>query len=148
MTDVRFYHLTRRSIQQALPDLLEKTLQKGWRAVVRVADEGEVEPLAKLLWTEKAESFLPHGSAKDGRAADQPIWITAKEERPNDAGVLFLIGGAEQESMNDFDLVCEVFDGAEEQQVDAARAKWKALQKTDHNLTYWQQTESGWEKQG
>ena len=34
MTEVNFYHLTKSSLEQALPRLLERTLQAGERAVV------------------------------------------------------------------------------------------------------------------
>lgn len=148
MTEVRFYHLTRMSLEQALPDLLEKTLQRGWRAVVQVKEEGAVEPLTKALWTSRADSFLPHGSAKDGKPSLHPLWITEKEENPNDSTVLFLAEGAERKSFEGFDLVCEVFNGYDDVQVGHARARWKAYKEEGMDLTYWQQTETGWEKKG
>lgn len=148
MTEVRFYHLTRFSLERALPDLLEKCLGRGWRAVVQVAEEGRVEPLAKDLWAGRSDSFLPHGTAKDGAAESQPIWITAKEERPNKAEVLFLAEGAACEDFSSYDLVCEVFNGNDDVQTGSARARWKSYKEDGHELTYWQQTENGWEKQG
>ena len=33
--EVWFYHLERTSLDQALPELLEKTLARGWKALVR-----------------------------------------------------------------------------------------------------------------
>ena len=148
MTEIRFYHLTRIRLDQALPDLLEKTRQRGWRALVQVKEVGGVEPLTKSLWTARPDSFLPHGSAKDGNAAQQPIWITDKSENPNKATVLFLAEGAVRESLDGFDLVCEVFDGNDDVQVGGARSRWSAYKEADHTLTYWQQTENGWEKKG
>lgn len=146
MTEIRFYHLTQLSLEQALPDLLEKTLQRGWRAVVQVAEEGAVEPLTKQLWLGRPDRFLPHGNVKDGYATDQPIWITEKSENPNNATVLFLVEGATHESFDGYDLVCEVFDGNNEIQVSKARTRWKQYKEDNHNLTYWKQTQNGWEK--
>ena len=31
--EVWFYHLEQTGLEQALPELLEKTLQRGWRAI-------------------------------------------------------------------------------------------------------------------
>ena len=33
--EVWFYHLERTGLEQALPELLNKTLARGWRALVR-----------------------------------------------------------------------------------------------------------------
>jgi len=111
MTEIRFYHLTRKSTAQALPDLLEKTLSRGWRSLVLVKTEEEAETLSDFLWKDRPEAFLPHGTAKDGRAAAQPVWISNSPENPNNASVLFLLGGSEGADPSSFALVCELFDG-------------------------------------
>jgi DNA polymerase III subunit chi len=144
MTDVRFYHLTRSSLDQTLPDLLEKTLSRGWRAVVLLKAEADVEPMATHLWTYRKESFLPHGAAKDGLAAEQPIWITHEDDRPNNAEVLFLIDGAVTEKAKEYNLICELFDGNDDGCVGIARARWVEYKKLGYHLTYWQQGEKGW----
>ncbi len=146
MTEVRFYHLTRQTIEQALPDLLEKTLARGWRAVIRLPDNAQVEALSSHLWTYRAESFLPHGAAKDGHAADQPLWLTALDENPNAATVLFVVRVEAPSAIDGFDLVCDVFDGQESAAVAAARARWAMYKERGHALTYWQQEERGWQK--
>ena len=83
MTEVRFYHLQRKTLEDALPQILEKTLERGWRAIVMAGSEERVEALTQHLWTYKEFSFLPHGSARDGDAEHQPIWLTAEDENPN-----------------------------------------------------------------
>ncbi len=83
MTAIHFYHLTRKTLEQALPELLEKTLARGWKAVVMAGSDARVEALTQHLWTYSQASFLPHGNAKDGNAASQPVWLTALDERPN-----------------------------------------------------------------
>lgn len=147
MTEIRFYHLTRKSLEQALPELLEKVLERGLRAVVLTGSPERAEALTQLLWTYKEGSFLPHGNAADGMAAQQPIWLTAEDENPNGAGVLMLTDGAVCANIQNYDLVCELFDEAVEGAVDAARARWQAYKSTGHQLAYWQQGETGWEKQ-
>ena len=95
MTEVRFYHLQRSALEQALPKLLEKTLERGWRAVVMAGSEDRVEALNAVLWNYSREGFLPHGSKKDGYPDRQPVWLTDQDENPNAATVLFLVDGVD-----------------------------------------------------
>ncbi|NTU76764.1 MAG: DNA polymerase III subunit chi [Alphaproteobacteria bacterium] len=144
MTEIRFYHLTRSTLEQALPELLEKTLERGWRAVVMAGSNERVEALTQHLWTYRQASFLPHGSAKDGNAPVQPVWLTSTDERPNDAEVLFLTDGATSDLLEKYARVCEIFDGNHDEAVAAARQRWKIYKDADHVLSYWQQGERGW----
>lgn len=147
MTEIRFYHMTRTTLEAALPQMLEKTLERDQRAVVRAGSAERVEALTNWLWTYRERSFLPHGSAKDGHAALQPIWLTDQDERPNDAQVLFLTDGAAAERPADFELCAVLFDGNDEAALAAARAQWRDLKEAGHDLTYWQQNDAGrWEK--
>lgn len=147
MSDVAFYHLTRLSLEQALPKLLEKTLQLGKRAVVCVNSPERAEALTNDLWTYAADSWLPHGSQKDGFAERQPIWITPEDENPNGSQFVFLCDGSQTSSMDDYERCFVLFDGHNDQAVQHARNQWKAWKENGHVLTYWQQTEKGgWEK--
>lgn len=146
MTEVRFYHLTRQPLTRALPQLLEKSMARGMRAVVMAGSAERVEALNAALWTYGEGSFLPHGSAADGFAERQPIWLTAAEENPNSARVLMLTDGAVASALSTYELVCEIFDGNDDVATQAARARWKEYLAAGHALTYWQQGETGWEK--
>jgi DNA polymerase-3 subunit chi len=146
--EIRFYHMTRTTLEAALPQMLEKTLERGQRAVVRASSQERVEALTAWLWTYRDHSFLPHGSAKDGHPAQQPIWLTEREERPNGAQVLFLTDGAVSERLDDYELCALLFDGNDAAALTAAREQWHGLKDSDHDLTYWQQDADGrWEKQ-
>ncbi len=145
--DISFYHLTRTTLEAALPQMLEKTLERGQRAVVRAGSGERVEALTSWLWTYRDRSFLAHGSAKDGHAEHQPVWLTERDERPNGAQVLFLTDGAASERLGDYELCAVLFDGKDETAVTAARAQWSGLKDAGHDLTYWQQDDEGrWEK--
>lgn len=147
MTDVRFYHLTRKTLEQSLPELLEKTLERGWRAVVLAASEERAEALAQHLWTWKPDSFLPHGTARDGHPARQPVFLSAADERPNDANVLFLVDGAETARAPEYERVCDLFDGNDPDALAAARQRWRTAKAAGHALQYWQQGDrGGWEQ--
>ncbi len=147
MTEIGFYHLTRSPLERALPRLLEKAHASGVRVVVMAGSAERVEALDQVLWTYDPASFLPHGSARDGEAATQPIWLTTEDENPNDASVLLLTDGATSDKVGDYARCLEMFDGNDADSVAAARAHWRDYDAAGHALTYWQQTErGGWEK--
>ncbi|HPF77778.1 MAG TPA: DNA polymerase III subunit chi [Alphaproteobacteria bacterium] len=147
MADIRFYHMQKQNLDQALPLILEKAYQADHKVVVRMENAKEVERMNALLWTYKPDVFLPHGSKKEGHAALQPIWLTDKEENPNNANVLVLTQGVQAEQIDGFSLCCEMLDGHNEGAVSAARKRWKAYQEAGHDVTYWHQSETGkWEK--
>ncbi len=148
MTEIRFYHLTRRSLEDVLPVMLERVLVRdSKRAVVMLGSAERVEYLNAHLWTYNDRGFLPHGSAKDGTAELQPIWLTDGDENPNGATVLFLADGAVSDAVDDYDLVSTLFDGRDADMVAQTRDQWRTYQAGDHELTYWQQTDSGgWEQ--
>jgi DNA polymerase-3 subunit chi len=146
MTDVRFYHLMTRRLEDVLPDMLLKTIERGQRAVVLCAAPEQAQRLDEHLWTFRPDSFLPHGRLKDGSEADQPVFITATAENPNQANVIFLTAD-EQMDIGGYALCCDLFDGRDDAAVQAARTKWKAYKAAGHAVQYFQQDENGrWQK--
>ena len=147
MTEVLFYHLQRQPLEHVLPGLLEKCLERKWRAVVQVGSEERRDALDAHLWTYRDDGFLPHGTVKDGHATAQPVWLTTTDENPNGANVRFLADGAETANYPDYQRVVVLFDGNDPDAVDRARASWAATKAAGHDATYWQQSERGrWEK--
>jgi len=147
-TEVFFYHLERAPLELVLPNLLSKTLERGWRAVVQAGSPERLEALDTLLWTYDDASFLPHGRGADGHGERQPVFLTTGDENPNGAGVRFFVDGAEAADLDGYQRAVFVFDGQDETMVERARAQWKAAQEAGHDVTYWQQTAEGkWEKQ-
>lgn len=147
VTDIAFYHLQRSPLEKALPRLLEKTLAAGKRAVVLAGSEERVEALAVTLWTYHPGSWLPHGTAKDGEAEHQPVWLSSHDENPNGAAFLFLTDGMDTENIGAFERCFDLFDGNDETALAAARQRWKQHKEAGHAVTYWQQTErGGWEQ--
>jgi DNA polymerase-3 subunit chi len=147
VTEVSFYHLERTALEAALPRILDKALAAGLRTVVVAGSDERVAALNSALWTYDPNSFLPHGSAEDGPAANQPIYLTTEEENPNGASVLAIVDGVEIQDITSFTRVLDLFDGHDADAVQAARTRWKTLSDAGHDLTYWQQTEQGgWTK--
>jgi len=145
---VDFYHLQASPVEKALPQLLERVLQGGNRAVVMAASEDRIEALANLLWTYNPNGWLPHGTIKDGFADRQPIWITDQDENPNGARMLVLTDGMASERLGEYDRCLDLFDGNDPEATAAARGRWSGAKAAGHELHYWQQTENGWKEQG
>jgi DNA polymerase-3 subunit chi len=147
MTQIGFYHLLNTPLEAALPRLLSKAVEQGMRALVMAASAERVKALDGALWVFDQGSFLPHGTAREGRAEAQPIYLTATEENPNGAGLLVLTNGVAPSFVGEFERCLDLFDGKDDAAVTAARARWKRLADAGHELTYWQQTDrGGWQK--
>ena len=149
MTRVDFYHLQSQSLDAVLPKLLEKAYETKKSIIVKVGNDERVEFLNALLWTYNDQSFLPHGSKKDGNAELQPIWLTSGDDNPNLARLLFLVDGAEAkvDELSNYERVFNIFDGNSEAALMQARAFWKELKKKGHECFYWQQDANGRWKQ-
>jgi DNA polymerase-3 subunit chi len=141
--EVFFYHLDQQPLERVLPQLLERSLDRGWRAVVQAGSEERVEPLASLLWTYSDESFLPHGTARDGYSQLQPIWLTAGADNPNGAHVRFLVDGAIGRDFAGLTRAIHMFDGNNAEAVEQARAEWKRVKADGLEVSYWRQDERG-----
>ena len=145
--EVWFYHLERTGLDQALPELLEKTLARGWRALVRARERERIDHLDGWLWSYRDESFLPHGLAAEPNAARQPILLTTAMENLNAADALFLVDGAEPGELEGYARCVVLFDSADETQLRTARAQFKAAKAKGLPVSYWKQQARGWEKQ-
>lgn len=143
VTEIYFYHLERMSLDQVLPTLLELSLKRGWRAIVQAASEERVEAINTLLWTYRDESFLPHGTARDGRASSHPIYLTAGDDNPNEAHIRFLVDGAMLADASPYVRVAYVLDGRDQDAVARARAAWQDAKARGDAVSYWQQDGDG-----
>ena len=154
MTEILFYHLERRSLDEVLPDLVERTRARGWRALIRADSAERASAIDTLLWTYKDESFLPHALEGEGEASRQPVLITVEENNANNADVLFLVGGAVPPAWdgplaNALTRIVLMFDGRDPEMLAAARAAWKGAKAAGHDATYWKEMPDGkFEKQG
>ena len=145
--EVWFYHLERSTLDQVLPELLDKTLKRGWKARVRVADVDAREAMDERLWTWRDDSFLAHGLSDQPHPERQPILLTAGDENPNGSQALFIVDGSDMSLTEEFERCFIIFDGRDETALHQARERWKALKGQGANLAYWKQSDEGrWEK--
>src|ERR1700761_755774 len=74
-----FYHLERTGLDQALPELLQKTMAPRGRALGRTPDPARLEHLDGWLWSFRDDAFLAHGLASEPFADRQPVLLTTGE---------------------------------------------------------------------
>ncbi|HEY7457716.1 MAG TPA: DNA polymerase III subunit chi [Xanthobacteraceae bacterium] len=147
MTEVHFYHLQRQPLEKALPQLIEKCLERGWRCVVQADSEERMEALDAQLWTYREDSFLPHGTDREPEAAETPVVLTATQSNPNGARARFFVDGASADDLAPYERAIYLFDGNDPDAVEAARDNYKEAQGAGFEVTYWQQDKDGrWKK--
>ena len=149
MSRIDFYHLQKQTLEDVLPKLLEKAYATGCRIKIKIGNEARVEFVNSLLWTYNDESFIPHGSKKDGFAKEQPIWLSSDDDNPNNAEMMFLVDGAhlDIENQTNFTRIFNIFDGNDEQSLQQARQLWKDVSAAGWERNYFQQDDSGrWNK--
>jgi DNA polymerase-3 subunit chi len=150
MTEILFYHLRQVTLENVLPALLEKSIERGWRVVVQASSEERIEALDAHLWVWRDEAFLPHGTWREREdAAEQPVLLTVNDDNPNGATVRFLIDGAAVPAdVGCYQRIVLVFDGEDPDAVEAARRCWAEAKAAGHEVTYWQPDERGrWQRQ-
>jgi DNA polymerase-3 subunit chi len=145
--EIWFYHLERARLEQVLPELLEKTMARGWRGLVRACVRERIDQLDDWLWAYRDDSFLAHSVEGDPLAERAPIVLSAGPQNPNQAQALFLIDGAAPGDLTEFERCILIFDGQDETAVVRARAMWTEFRATNHVVAYWRQgAEKGWER--
>ena len=148
MTEILFYHLETQPLERVLPQLVEKSLERGWRAVIETSSRERGEAIDTLLWTYRDDSFVPHGIAGEPTDPQQPVLIAMGPENANAANVRFYVDRAVPPAGGGYQRIVFMFSGHDPDAVTEARAAWKALQ-DGNELTYWQQESSGrWVKRG
>jgi len=63
-----------------------------------------------LLWSYKETSFLPHGSENDENSKFHRVYLTCKEENPNDSKVIFSIDGLLIKNINSWKRCVYIFN--------------------------------------
>ena len=148
MTEVLFYHLQNMTVENVLPPLLEKSLERGWRVVVQATSPERADALDAHLWTYRDDSFLPHATLRVSDAADQPIVLAVEEDNPNGANVRFLVDGAAlPQDAPSYERMVLLFNGDDPDALALARSAWTDCKARGFDVTYWQADERGrWQR--
>lgn len=143
MTTIQFYHLLSTSRERAVPKLMQKVLGSGARAVMLLDSEAALKAMSDALWSNEADSFIPHGGARDGHDSEQPIYLSLTDTNPNGADILCVLDGSSPASLASYTKVLDVFDGTNETAVTAARARWAKYKTEGFSLQYIKQQPGG-----
>jgi DNA polymerase III subunit chi len=149
MTEILFYQLNGQKLEQVLPPLIQRSLERGWRVVVQASSDERVEALDAHLWTWRDDAFLPHGTWREAEAAEQPVLLTVNPENPNGAVVRFLVDGAALPSdATAYQRLVLLFDGDDPEALETARTRWVHVKNEGFDVTYWRTDENGrWQRQ-
>lgn len=149
MTEILFYQLKGQALEQVLPPLIQKSLERGWRVAVQASSDERIEALDAHLWTWRDDAFVPHGTSRDAEAAEQPVLLTVDEANPNGAIVRFLVEGASMPSnAAAYQRLVVLFDGEDPEALEEARARWSKAKQEGFEVTYWLTDKNGrWQRQ-
>ena len=144
MTEVLFYHLQNMTVENVLPPLLEKSLERGWRVVVQSTSPERADALDAHLWTYRDDSFLPHATWRVADVAEQPIVLAIEADNPNGANVRFLVDNAALPGdSSSYERVVLLFNGDDPDALASARGAWTDCKSRGFEVTYWQADEQG-----
>ena len=148
MTDVWFYHLEKQPLEHVLPRIVAKAIERGLPMVIETTSQDHITKISDMLWAAEDVAFLPHGFEGDGQDEMQPVWLTSGSENPNDSKMRIYTHGAIPSDISMLSRAMLMFDGNDQQALDAARAEWKRHKANGHSVSYWRQDESGkWQDQ-
>ncbi|MBL4869918.1 MAG: DNA polymerase III subunit chi [Robiginitomaculum sp.] len=152
MVEHWFYHLEQSSLEQILPELLEKTYANKWRALVKIGPllgeaPLELKRLDDYLWAYKKDGFLPHGRDDEPLADAQPILLSVDKQSLSGEDVILLIGGAEMGDVSSAKRCITILNGADDEDKTIARTRWKQAKDDGLVTAYWRQNDFGkWEQ--
>ena len=135
-------------MENVLPVLASKVFASGKRLLINARQQEVAEHVNTLLWTYAPDSWIPHGTIRDGHEKRQPVFICEDGKNPNDAQVLMLIDEADISELAGFERCLFVFDGTVPDVVARARVFWKTVAATQgYEAHYWAQNDAGkWEE--
>ena len=146
MGAVYFYHLTDRPLDDALPQLIDRAQEQGWRVLVRGRRPAMLARLDTVLWHGPADSFRAHGLAGD-HDADQPVVLGIDTPAQGFACVMSVDGAdLAPAEIAAAERACVLFDGHDGDALDRARKQWKALTGAAVKAQYWAQESGRWVK--
>lgn len=143
MAEVWFYHLEREPVEDVLPGLLARGIQRGLRMAVQSPREERRKLLSERLWGYEDVAFLAHGDAATPSPARQPVYLAVADENPNAADYRFFTDGAEPAALNGLTRASIMFDGNDAAAIEQARALWRRFKAEGHAISYWKQDENG-----
>lgn len=137
-----FYHLSHGSLEAVLPQLLEKTLERGMTASVQFSSAERMAEMDIYLWTYRDDSFLPHGRDDQPGALEHPVRLGVDSD-VSGAQMVFLTGEAKLPEKTDAKRCITFIEDSDAAGRDVARARWAKLKGEGADISYYQQGDGG-----
>lgn len=147
MSEVFFYHLTKTTLEIALPKILERALSAEWSLEIRTNANTNLDEISNAIWRGPEESFLPHCLEDHEDLQDYPIVLCKsplKEWR--DCLIVVDRGDLKENEVKNYKRVCLIFDAKIEVELSKARESWKKLSEEGINTVYWAEENGRWVK--
>jgi len=146
MTEVYFYHSTKFPVEKTITKLVEKIYGLKQNILIYCQDKNLVQIIDDILWSYSTKTFLAHATSSDPAPEKQPIYITEKEENPNESSILIALGENIPDFYNKFSKYISIF-GSSDEELTSARSRYKQLKGQSLDIKYFKQTEDGnWEQ--
>jgi DNA polymerase III subunit chi len=148
MAEVWFYHIERKSVDEELPGLLRRGLERGVRMAVVASSAERVKDFSQKLWSIEDTAFIPHGFEGEPMPEQQAIYLSASGEVPNSALFRFYVDGVVPDNVSMLERASILFDGRNETAVEQARDVWRRFKAEGVTIRYWKQDDEGrWKDQ-
>lgn len=148
MTEIRFYHLQKTAIDDALSVLLQKVMDMDYKSDVII--NGDVKEFSDILWENNNKNSFIANDIGDNINENSPVAIynNLNVKVENLRKNRFFINEINEDLISGADLNCFVFNGNDEKILHQARLFWKKMtQKAEYDLCYYYQDPVlGWKK--
>lgn len=147
MSEVFFYHLTKTTLEIALPKILERALSEKWSIEIRTSANTNLDEISNAIWRGPEESFLPHCLEDHEDLQDYPI-VLCKSPLKDRRDCLMVVGQADlkENEVKNYKRICLIFDAKIEAELSKARKSWKKLSEEGINTAYWAEDKGRWVK--
>ncbi|WP_332066115.1 DNA polymerase III subunit chi [Bartonella sp. CB189] len=146
--DILFYHMVQSQLEDVLPTLVERALARFGQVTIQCVSEEQRDAIDAHLWVYDEAAFIGHGTEYHQYPNLQPVFITTRQDNPNNSKIRFLVEGAICSDINAYQRLVVIFDDRNDKQLSLVRTQWKNYKMKNYNLTYWKQDEERcWKKQ-
>ena len=147
MSEVFFYHLTKTTLEIALPKILERALSEKWSIEIRTSANTNLDEISNAIWRGPEESFLPHCLEDHEDLQDYPI-VLCKSPLKDWRDCLIVVGQADvkENEVKNYKRICLIFDAKIEVELSKARKSWKKFSEEGINTIYWAEDKGRWVK--
>ena len=146
LSEVYFYHVTKQTVESALPLLLTKALEAGWSTFIRGNEAMNIKAFDDAIWAAQPESFLPHavlGSQNDDKCN---ILLGTEDHDSSRLDFLVSVNGAPISPVEvaGYKRCALLFAANNPEEMKTAREQWVKFINASIPAKYWSQETGAW----